>query len=60
MLPKFRAGGLCRPQFLRMTFLHLHGLGFGITPDVLDAAFQIYHGDLVALGKGEIFVRPLE
>jgi formylmethanofuran dehydrogenase subunit C len=57
MLPTFRQAGCFRPLFLRLLFRELAGLGFRPADFALDADLLLYHGDLVALGKGEVWMR---
>ncbi len=56
LLPTFRYACRCRPVFLRMMFSHLSSAGFPLPPGLADAAFDLYHGDLVALGRGEVLI----
>lgn len=57
LLPTFRYGSKSRPIVIRMLLRQLRERGFGVS-DSLDAAdMDLYHGDLVALGKGEVFLR---
>lgn len=57
MLSSFRFGSTYRPQFLGLLLKELFDQGFRIDPALLDSTYDLYHGDLVALGKGEILVR---
>jgi formylmethanofuran dehydrogenase subunit C len=57
LLPTFRLACRCRPPFLRLYFRELVRLGFPVEPSLLDTDFLLYRGDLVALGKGEVFMR---
>jgi formylmethanofuran dehydrogenase subunit C len=57
LLPTFRRAAAFRPLFLRLIFRELAGLGFPVEPGLLDADLSLYHGDLVALGKGEVWTR---
>ncbi len=57
LLPSFRRGSVFSPLFLRLVFQRLRGLGFAIA-DALDfAEYQLYHGDFIEGGRGEIIVR---
>lgn len=58
MLPTFRQAGCFRPLFLRLLLRELAGLGFRPADLELDADMLLYHGDLIALGKGEVWMRP--
>lgn len=57
LLPTFRQAGRFRPLFLRLLFRELTQLGFLVDPRLLDSEMLLYHGDLVALGKGEVWMR---
>ena len=57
LLPTFRQAGEFRPLFLRLLFRELIRLGFPVDPALLSTEMLLYHGDLVALGKGEIWMR---
>jgi len=57
LLPTFRAAGRFRPLFLRLLFRELGRLGFQVDQSLLETDLSLYHGDLVALGKGEVWMR---
>jgi len=57
LLPTFRSAGRHRPLFLRLLFRELAHLGFPADPGLLEADLLLCHGDLVALGKGEVWMR---
>ncbi len=57
LLPTFRRAGAFRPLFLRLIFREFAGLGFPVDPGLLDGDLSLYHGDLLALGKGEVWMR---
>jgi len=54
LLPTFRYGCRLRPVFLAMLFKELARLGYPIPPSLLDTDCELYHGDLLALGRGEV------
>jgi formylmethanofuran dehydrogenase subunit C len=56
-LPTFRRAGRFRPLFLGLVERELHTLGFPLARGLSDAELTLYHGDLLSLGKGEIWVR---
>ncbi|MFP6612076.1 MAG: formylmethanofuran dehydrogenase subunit C [Pirellulales bacterium] len=56
LLPSFRRGSTFDPLFLQMTFRQLRGLGFGIRDDLDTCRFELYHGDFIEGGRGEIIV----
>jgi formylmethanofuran dehydrogenase subunit C len=57
LLPTFRLAGRYRPLFLRLVFQELTRLGFPVGEGLLEEELRLYHGDLVALGKGEVWMR---
>lgn len=57
MLPSFRFACTARPQVLPVMFNELREHGFSIDDELLTAECNVYNGDLVALGRGEILVR---
>ena len=57
LLPTFRFGSTFEPQVLRVLLRDLRARGARFDDALLDAEFDLYHGDLVALGKGEVLMR---
>ena len=57
LLPTFRYGSPAQPLFLRLLLLDLRKRGLAVDEALLTAEFDLYHGDLVALGRGEILLR---
>jgi formylmethanofuran dehydrogenase subunit C len=57
LLPSFRYGSTFQPLTMRMALRSLRKKGFAVDESLLAADLDLYHGDLVALGKGEIFLR---
>jgi formylmethanofuran dehydrogenase subunit C len=57
LLHTFRKAGCFRPLFLRLLLRELAGLGFGPARLELEQELALYHGDLVALGKGEVWTK---
>ena len=57
LLPTFRAAGRFRPLFLRLLFRELAQLGFEVDQRLLASELLLSHGDLIALGKGEVWTR---
>jgi len=57
LLPTFKPAGRCRPLYVRMYLLHLRRLGFPVAEELLAADYLLYHGDLLAAGRGEVLVR---
>ncbi|MCC7085590.1 MAG: formylmethanofuran dehydrogenase subunit C [Pirellulales bacterium] len=57
LLPSFSRGASFRPQILRILFNHLYGKGFPIGDALRDSEIELYHGDMVSLGRGELLLR---
>ena len=57
LLPSFRYACTARPTVLSLMLSDLRQRGFVIDESMLSAECDIFNGDLVALGKGEIFIR---
>ncbi|HEY2838918.1 MAG TPA: formylmethanofuran dehydrogenase subunit C [Pirellulales bacterium] len=57
LLPTFRSAGLCQPLFVRVYLRALAQAGFVTPEDCMDAACELFHGDLVTTGRGEILLR---
>jgi len=57
LLPTFRSAGLCQPLFLRVYLRALAQAGFATPAAWMDAAVELFHGDLVTTGRGEILLR---
>jgi formylmethanofuran dehydrogenase subunit C len=56
LLPTFRVAGRFQPLFLRLFGRELAHLGFPVDQGLLAADLLLFHGDLVALGKGEVWM----
>ena len=54
--PPFDSPAAIRPLFLRLYFRELARLGFPVDEGLLDREMLLYHGDLVGLGKGEVWM----
>lgn len=57
LLPSFRFGSTFRPQIVSVLLNTLRQNGFGVDESLFMAEYDLYHGDLVALGRGEILFR---
>ncbi len=57
LLPSFRFGSTFQPTFLRVLLREIRRQGLRFDESLVDAAMDLYHGDFVALGKGEILRR---
>jgi hypothetical protein len=56
LLPTFRAGGRDRLLIFELLFRELERLGYPFEKSLRNRALQMYHGDMVALGRGEVLV----
>jgi formylmethanofuran dehydrogenase subunit C len=57
LLPTFRRGGGDRPLVLSLILRQLGELGFPVADELFSASLGNYHGDFLATGRGELFVR---
>ncbi|GIX04840.1 MAG: tungsten-containing formylmethanofuran dehydrogenase 2 subunit C [Planctomycetaceae bacterium] len=57
LLPTFRYALTTQLVVMRLLLAHLEQLQFPFDPQLWHAPSRIYHGDLVELGKGEIWLR---
>ncbi|MBL8828076.1 MAG: formylmethanofuran dehydrogenase subunit C [Planctomycetaceae bacterium] len=57
LLPTFRHATALRPQFMAVILRHLRNQGLTIDESLFATEFEIYHGDRLALGRGELLVR---
>jgi formylmethanofuran dehydrogenase subunit C len=57
LLPTFRPAGRFRPLFLRLIARELDRLSFAVPPGLSQVELTLYHGDLLSLGKGEVWLR---
>jgi formylmethanofuran dehydrogenase subunit C len=54
MLPTFRSGPSSPSLIVRMLLVHLQQSAFPVLENLLDAEYEVFHGDFLSLGKGEI------
>jgi formylmethanofuran dehydrogenase subunit C len=57
LLPTFRSAGPCQPMFARVYLRKLEELGLEVAAGFADATYELFHGDLVTIGRGEVLVR---
>ena len=57
LLPSFRFAATCQPQTVSLMLRVLQQKGFQIDESLLRSQFDLHHGDLVALGRGEVLFR---
>jgi len=56
LLPTFRSAGTCEPLFVRVYLRALAQAGFATPPECMNATCELFHGDLVTTGRGEILL----
>ena len=56
MLPSFRRGSQTRPVAMTLLWRELDRLSYSVPRRVRDCEYQIYHGDLIEGGRGEILL----
>ena len=57
LLPSFRYATTYQPQTVKLMLHELKGKGFVMDEALMQSDFDLYHGDFVSLGKGEILFR---
>ncbi len=57
LLPSFRYAARYRPQVLSVLLRILIDQGFPVDQSLLKCEFELFHGDLVSLGRGEVFFK---
>jgi formylmethanofuran dehydrogenase subunit C len=57
ILPSFRRASKFDPLFLQMAFKQLRGYEFGVSEELTAAQFELFHGDFIEGGRGEIILR---
>ena len=57
LLPTFRKATTYEPLYLQLAFRALRDSGFAVPDDLFGASFDLYHGDFLEQGRGEIVVR---
>jgi formylmethanofuran dehydrogenase subunit C len=57
LLPSFRYGSTFRPPVIPLMLSALREEGFHVDESLMSAEFDVYRGDMVALGRGEILFR---
>jgi formylmethanofuran dehydrogenase subunit C len=57
LLVSFRKSCVGQPAFLRLMFRLLESRGFAVPKECYEASYSVYHGDHVAVGRGEILIR---
>lgn len=57
LLPSFRYASTYNPQTVRLLLRALADKGFRFESSLMTSQYDLYHGDLVSLGRGEILLR---
>lgn len=57
LLPSFRRACRYRPEALILVLRHLRMLGFPVPDDLWAAQFDLYNGDLIEGGRGEVLIK---
>lgn len=60
LLPSFRFASTYSPQTVRLLLRTLASRGFSIENSLSASLYDLYHGDFVSLGRGEILIRHSE
>jgi formylmethanofuran dehydrogenase subunit C len=58
LLPTFRLAGPCRPLFFQILARSLAAADFPAAWSIAAHEYLLYHGDLIAGGRGELFTLP--
>jgi len=56
LLPTFRFGCRLRPLFVTLLLREIARLGYPVPEPLFTAELDLYHGDFVALGRGEVLM----
>ena len=57
LLPSFRFAARFRPQVMSVLLRTLIAQGFPVDRSLLNCEFELWHGDLVSLGRGEVLFK---
>ena len=57
LLPTFRHAVQYQPEFMRVLLRKLVKTGFPVPEEILSASYDLYHGDMIDGGRGEILLR---
>ncbi|MGC3967977.1 MAG: formylmethanofuran dehydrogenase subunit C [Pirellulales bacterium] len=60
LLPTFRFATTIRPHVACILFRSIAKLGLPFDEALLDTEFEVYRGDLVSIGRGELWLRSAE
>jgi formylmethanofuran dehydrogenase subunit C len=57
ILPTFRRACRYRPEIMPLVYRHLLRLDFAVSDELLTASYDLYNGDFLAGGRGELMIR---
>jgi formylmethanofuran dehydrogenase subunit C len=57
ILPTFRWACRYRPEILPLIYRHLRRLDFAVSDELLSSYYELYNGDFLAGGRGELLIR---
>jgi formylmethanofuran dehydrogenase subunit C len=57
LLPTFRRACRYRPEILQLIYRHLRRLDFAVSDELLNCPCDLYNGDFLAGGRGELLIR---
>lgn len=57
LLPTFRRACRYRPEYLQLLYRRLRQLDFPVADELFSCAYDLFHGDLIEGGRGEILLR---
>lgn len=57
LLPTFRLAGRFRPPYVTILLRQLAARGYPLPDGLTDAQWELYHGDMIEGGRGEVLVR---
>ena len=57
LLPSFKYSCRYQPEIMQLLLRNLKSLGFPIPNDAVDSTYDLYHGDMIDGGRGEVLLR---
>ena len=57
LLPTFRRACRYRPEMLQLIYRHLRRLEFAVTDELFTCTYDLFNGDFLAGGRGELLIR---
>jgi len=57
LLPTFRRACRYRPEIMPMIYRHLRRLDFAVSDELLGCSYDLFNGDFLAGGRGELLIR---